>query len=74
MLTSISPSIHDLSQQDFIHMCTLPIYTCHTPHIIVIVEKGEGSVCFVEIIHFIGVYIYSCFSLSNTKDKNEEQI
>ena len=34
MLTSISWSLHDLSQQDFIHACTLPIYTCHTPHIL----------------------------------------
>ena len=34
MLTSISQSLHDLSQQDFIHVCTLPIYTCHTPCIL----------------------------------------
>ena len=34
MMKSISQSLHDLSQQDFIHMCTLPIYTCHTPHIL----------------------------------------
>ena len=31
MLTSASQSLHILSQQDFIHMHTLPIYTCHTP-------------------------------------------
>ena len=36
MLMSISQSLHDLSQQDFVHMCKLPIYnvTCHTPHIL----------------------------------------
>ena len=34
MLMSISLSLHDLSQQDFIHMHTLPIYTCHIPHIL----------------------------------------
>ena len=34
MLTSISQSLHNLSQQDFIHMHSLPIYTCHTPHIL----------------------------------------
>ena len=34
MLSSISWSLHDLSQQDFIHTYTLPIYTCHTPHIL----------------------------------------
>ena len=32
MLMSIYLSLHNSSQQDFIHMCTLPIYTCHTPH------------------------------------------
>ena len=32
MLLSISQSLHDPSQQDFIHMCTLPIYACRTPH------------------------------------------
>ena len=32
--TSISLSLHDLSQQDFMHTRTLPIYTCHTPHIL----------------------------------------
>ena len=34
ILTSISWSLPDLSQQNFIHACTLPIYTCHTPHIL----------------------------------------
>ena len=34
MLTSISSSLHDPSQHDSIHMCTLPIYTCHTHHIL----------------------------------------
>ena len=34
MLTSISQSLQDLSQQDSIHTRTLPIYTCHTPHIL----------------------------------------
>ena len=34
MLMSKSWSLHDLSQQDFSHMHTLPIYTCHTPHIL----------------------------------------
>ena len=34
MLTSISQSLQDLSQQDSIHTRTLPIYTCYTPHIL----------------------------------------
>ena len=34
MLMSIARSLHNLSQQDFIHAHTLPIYTCHTPHIL----------------------------------------
>ena len=32
MLMSISQSLHDPPQQEFIHACTLSIYTCHTPH------------------------------------------
>ena len=30
MVTSRAHSLHDPTQQDFIHACTLPIYTCHT--------------------------------------------
>ena len=29
MVTSCVPSLHDPTQQDFIHACTLPIYKCH---------------------------------------------
>ena len=34
MLMSISRLLHDLSQQDFIHLRTLLKHTCHTPHIL----------------------------------------
>ena len=30
MVTSCVPSLHDPTQQDFIHARTLPIYICHT--------------------------------------------
>ena len=29
MVTSRARSLHDPTQQDFIHACTLPIYNCH---------------------------------------------
>ena len=34
-MSLISQSLHDLSQQEFNHIYSLHIYTCHTPHIFV---------------------------------------